>query len=178
MLGTSRVGSFRLLLRQPAVVRTLFFVLLGRLAYGVLPLSLLFTIRDASGSFSTAAFTSAAFGLGALAMPYQARLIDRYGQRRVLPWYTVGFAGLLLTLCAVTWLRPTIVSIGWPFAGVALGLTAPGLGPAMRAQWRVVADTPDLKRAAYSLDSVAEESLYLVGPIVAAVMLVVGPARL
>jgi predicted MFS family arabinose efflux permease len=55
------------------------------------------------------------------------------------------------------------------------GAGAPSLGPAMRAQWREA--TPDARRqSAYALDAIAEEVLFLVGPLAASAVLYVGEA--
>ncbi|WP_161605227.1 hypothetical protein [Pimelobacter simplex] len=69
MPGVTDAGSTRLLLAGPAVARTFGCALLGRLAYGVLPLCFLFTVRDAAGSLALAASASALLGLATLAMP-------------------------------------------------------------------------------------------------------------
>src|SRR6059058_4372190 len=95
MTGVHDAGSTRLLLAAPSVRRAFALALLGRLAYGVLPLCFLFTVRTATGSFAVAAAASAALGLATSAMPIQARLVDRHGQRRVLPLYAVAHASLL-----------------------------------------------------------------------------------
>jgi MFS family permease len=178
MTGVLDAGSTRVLLAGPAVARTFMFALAGRLAYGVLPLCFLFTIRDASGSFAIAATSSGTLGLGTLAMPVQARLVDRLGQRLVLPAYAACYVALLI-LCAAfaTTLdvHPAWAALG-PLLGLLLGMSGPALGPSMRAQWREVAPDGPLRRRAYSLDSVGEESLYLVGPLVAGGVLAMGLA--
>lgn len=175
MAGTSRAGSYRLLLTRPFVLRTFALGLVGRLTYGVLPLPLLFTIRQATGSFAVAAFGTALFGLGTLTMPVQARLIDRHGQRRVLPVAATLFM-LGLTTMVVLSIRGVSTPLAWIALAGCLGPTAPALGPSMRAQWRVFVEE-DARPAAYAMDSVAEESLYLLGPLVASIVLALGPAR-
>ena len=168
-------GSIRSVISAPAVARTFALALVGRLAYGLLPLCLLFTIRDASGSFAVAATASAALGFATLAMPLQARLVDRHGQRRVLPCYALCYVSLLVA--AATLSRGTHSDGAWVGLSLLLGLSAPALGPAMRAQWREIAPEGAPRRVAYSLDSIGEESLYLVGPLGASVVLATGPPR-
>lgn len=174
MSGVLNAGSIRAVLSGPAVRRTFALALVGRLTYGLLPLCFLFTVRGATGSFAVAATASAALGLATLAMPVQARLVDRYGQRRVLPWYAAAYAGLLLATAAVSATPPP--DVVWIGCGLLLGVTAPALGPAMRAQWHEIAEEGTPRRVAYSLDSVGEESLYLVGPLSASIVLATGPA--
>ncbi len=176
MPGVTNAGSIREVLSGPAVARTFAFALVGRLAYGLLPLCLLFTVRDSSGSFAVAAASSAALGFAALAMPLQAGLIDRYGQRLVLPCYAGCFAVLLIVTGLLTGGdQPDAI---WVAMGLLLGLSAPALGPSMRAQWREIAAEGSPRRVAYSIDSIAEESLYLVGPLVASAVLATGSPRI
>lgn len=174
MSGTSRAGSG--LLSRPAVLRTFALGLVGRLGYGVLPLSFLFTVRQATGSFPAASAAVAVLGLGTLVMPLQARALDRGGQRRVLP--LVAGAWVLALLAAVGLSAASVSSpAAWIGMALPLGVLAPALGPSMRAQWRWFTDGTDLRARAYSLDTVAEEVLYLVGPVLTAAVLVLGPAR-
>jgi MFS family permease len=174
MAGVPHAGSIRALMAGPQVQRTFGFALLGRLTYGVLPLCFLFTVRDASGSFTVAAASSATLGFATLAMPVQARLVDRHGQRRVLSAYALCYS-LLLVTGAVLAQQTSAVAV-WLGLSFLIGLSGPALGPAMRAQWREIAPEGPQRRRAYSLDSVGEESLYLVGPVVAGAILAVGPA--
>lgn len=174
MTGVTDAGSARRLLAGPAVLRTFALTLLGRLAYGVLPLCFLFTVRDATGSFTVAAAASATLGFATLAMPVQARLVDRHGQRQVLPVYAGCYVVVLLL--AVVLAHEVSHPAAWIGVGLLVGLTCPALGPAMRAQWREIAAEGAQRRRAYSLDSVGEESLYLVGPVVAAAVLALGRA--
>ena len=55
--------------------------------------------------------------------------------------------------------------------GIVAGLGAPPLGPAMRSTWRTLTDGTKLRQRAYSLDSVCEELLYLIGPLLVGVIL-------
>ncbi|UUW88971.1 MFS transporter [Pimelobacter simplex] len=174
MSGVTDAGSTRLLLAGPAVARTFACALLGRLAYGVLPLCFLFTVRDATGSLALAASASALLGLATLAMPVHARLIDRLGQQRVLPvaaacWSACLVAGVVLA-------QGEHPSAAWLALAFLTGLSGPVLGPSMRAQWREIAPEGPQRRRAYALDAIGEESLYLVGPIVAGLVLATGPA--
>lgn len=114
MPGTPRAGSYRALFTSGVLTRTFALAMTGRFGYAVLPLVLLFTVSQTSGSFATAATASAVVGLSAFAMPVQARLIDRFSQRRVLPIAAVLTCAALtaMTIAAVlhvaspwTWLR-------------------------------------------------------------------------
>lgn len=175
MLGTARAGSSHRALLADGPLRRVFLVSsVGRLGYALLPLCLLFSIADASGSFAVAATATAAFGVSGLAMPLQARMIDRFGQRRVLPVAGAWFSGCLV-LAAVLAGQHVGSASAWVGLCAAGGLAAPSLGPSMRAQWRQATHERD-RATAYSVDAVAEEGLFLAGPLAASGFLVAGPA--
>ena len=96
MSDASASGTYRVLLRDRRLAAMFAQALIGRFGYAVLPLSLLFTIAQSSGSFALAATSSAVFGFACLSMPLQSRLLDRFGQRRILP-ISVGLFTAFLT---------------------------------------------------------------------------------
>ncbi|MFF5294164.1 MFS transporter [Paractinoplanes globisporus] len=161
-------GSYRAVLLLPSALRTFVPALGGRLAYGLLPLATLFTVQQATGSYSAAGLALALFGLASITLPAKSRLADVHGPRRVLPW--------LALVCALSLAAAALTP--WPVAFVALaGLAAPPLGPAMRSAWRSLTAGTSLKERAYALDAIAEETLYLVGPLLAGLLIAAAPAR-
>src|SRR5689334_4686384 len=125
MPGPAAAGSYRAVLLLPSALRTIVPALAGRLAYGLLPLALLFTASQATGSYATAGLAVAAFGLTSITLPAKARLADRHSQRRTLPWLALACGGSLAAAAFATG-PATLVAL------VALaGLTAPPLGPSM-----------------------------------------------
>jgi len=173
MSGAAIAGSYADLLRRPAVARTFVPALVGRLAYGVLPLSLLFTVQHATGSFSTAATAMALNGLASLSMPIKSRTIDRHGQRLVIPLITALMVAVLVVAVAMASINVTS-ALPWLSTGLAIGLASPPLGPSMRAQWRALVPEGAIA-SAYSLDAVGEETLYLVGPMITSGLLAIAP---
>jgi predicted MFS family arabinose efflux permease len=174
MPGTTRAGSYRDVLLLPHALRTFVPALSGRLAYGLLPLSALFTVQQSTDSFATAGAAVAAFGLASLSMPLKARLVDRFSQRRVLPVLALLCAvGLVLTASARTTNAAFLVAL----VGIT-GLFAPPLGPSMRATWRLITEGSELKERAYALDAICEETLYLFGPLLTGVLISLWSPRL
>ncbi|WP_427884784.1 MFS transporter [Kribbella sp. GL6] len=165
MSGTLRAGSYRDVLLLPSALRTFVPALLGRLSYGLLPLSLLMTVRHSTGSFATAGAAVAVFGISSLSMPYKARLVDRYSQRRVLPFLAAGSSAGLFLISGTPHVAVLLVLVG------VTGLLAPPLGPSMRSNWRLLTDGLPLKERAYALDAVAEECLFLGGPLIAGTLI-------
>lgn len=164
MSSTSDAGSYRAVLALPYAAPTFGVALVGRLSYGLLPLSVLFTVQQSTGSFATAGGVVAVFGLTSILLPLKSRLVDRHGQARVLaPMALVG-AGAVAAMAFLAWSGSAPAAV-YLALGIVAGLGAPPLGPAMRSTWRTITDGSSLKQRAYSLDSVCEESLYLIGPL-------------
>ncbi len=170
MSSPTRPLSYLAVLRLPSAGRAFGAALLGRLSYGMVFLSLTLALTAATGSYAVAGTVIALEGLAySLLSPLRAGLIDRYGPRRVLPALTVPYALLLVCLAALTW-QPG--ASGWLLGtlAVAAGGCAPPLGPVMRTLWSdLLPDRQALQRA-YSLDTVAEELVFVVGPLLAGLL--------
>ncbi|MFD4904001.1 MFS transporter [Kitasatospora purpeofusca] len=174
--GPSARPGYRAVLGAPHAGRTFVAALLGRLSYGVVPLALLLTVREATGSYSAAGAAMALFALASVLLsPVRAGLVDRHGPRRVLPPMAVLYGALLLAVVAAT-ARPGTAPAAVGALVVAAGACTPPLGPVMRTFWRRLLPDPVLLRRAFSLDGVAEELLFVTGPLLVGLLLpVVGP---
>lgn len=141
--------------------------LLGRLSYGIVPLSLVLALTAATGSFAVAGGVMAVFALTvSMLAPARAGLIDRYGPGRTLPPMAAGYALVLVCLAIATW-RPGVPGPLLGGLAMAAGACAPPLGPMTRRLWSELLPDASLLRRAYGLDTVAEELLYVVGPLLA-----------
>ncbi len=164
--------SYLTVLRLPQAARTFGAALVARLAYGIVFLALVLTVEHATGSYAVAGGVLAVFGLASsLLAPYRARLIDQHGVHRALLPMAAACAALLGLIAAVAW-QPGAPGAALWVLGTAAGACAPPLGPFMRTLWRdlVPDDDEQLLQRAYSLDTVAEELLYVVGPLLAGVL--------
>ncbi|MEV5317711.1 MFS transporter [Streptomyces sp. NPDC052687] len=165
-MSSAKAPSYLTVLRLPGAARTFGAALVARSAYGIVFLALVLTVERATGSYAVAGGVLAVFGLtSSLLAPYRARLIDRHGAHRALLPMAVGCATLLGLFAAVGWQPGASRAALWVL-GAAAGACAPPLGPFMRTLWReLVADDEQLLQRAYSLDTVAEDLLYVVGPL-------------
>lgn len=144
--------------------------LLGRLMYAAEPLILFGAVLEGTGSnYSIAGSVSAIFGLvAALTLTVRATLIDRYGPSLVMALLGLGYVtstgGLVLALSgnASVWAY-------WALAAAA-GVFAPPMGILMRVLWADLVGPTDLARA-LGRDAAAEETVYVVGPIIAGAIL-------
>ncbi|MCO5969871.1 MFS transporter [Actinoallomurus soli] len=159
--------SYAAVLRAPYARRTFGAALLGRLSYGMVPLSLTLAVAGATGSYATAGAAVALFGLAiSVLSPVRARLIDRYGPRRALPPMAAGYALLLAALALVT-VRHHVPAATVAVLALGAGVFPPPLGPVMRTLWSDLLPDRRLLQRAYSLDTVAEELLFVTGPLLA-----------
>ncbi|MDX3644067.1 MFS transporter [Streptomyces sp. MB09-02B] len=177
MSAISPRPSYAAVLRLPYARRTFAAALVGRLSYGMVPVAVLLAVTRATGSFAVAGAVMALFGATSVFLsPARAALVDRYGPRRALPPMVSLYAALLGLLAVVTW-RPGASAPVLGAVAVAAGACTPPLGPTMRTVWSELAADRGLLTRAYSLDGVAEELLFVSGPlVVGAVVQIAAPA--
>ncbi|MCX4883635.1 MFS transporter [Streptomyces sp. NBC_00847] len=168
--------SYAAVLRIPHARRTFAAALLGRLSYGVVPLSVMLAVTRATGSYAVAGTVMALFGgTSVFLSPARAALTDRHGPRRALVPMVVAYAALL-GLLTVLLGRPGAASPPALCAvTAAAGACTPPLGPTMRAVWGRLAPDRDLLQRAYGLDGVAEELLFVSGPLLVGVLVGFAP---
>lgn len=159
--------SYRAVLRTHHVVRSFLPSILGRLALAIAALALVLTLRESTGSFAVAGAVTAALGTAnVLATPWRARLIDRRGQTVVLTALSTGYAAALVALGLAASAGPPVL-LG---LAVLAGVSTPPFSTSMRVLWPVALPVAALQRRGFSLDAVAGEVTYAVGPVLAALV--------
>ncbi|MFZ6990399.1 MFS transporter [Curtobacterium sp. RRHDQ66] len=143
---------------------------LGRLGIAMTSLSLVWLVHEATGSFLQAGIVTGAFALcEAIVGPLLARLVDRYGQSKVLPAQVTVHLCLVVTLVlAARWAAdvPVLVIL----AG-GVGATIPQFGALSAARWSfLLRDTPSTLQRAFSLESIANGTVFLIGPVVVSIL--------
>jgi MFS family permease len=136
---------------------------IGRLPMSMYGLGTVLLISAGTGRYGLAGTVAAVSALGnALCAPQLGRLTDRLGQHRVLVpicvIFTLSVAGLV-----------SAVQLGLPdwtlFAcGIVGGATMPQLGPMARARWSVLLSGTSRLHTAFSIESIADELCFIVGP--------------
>jgi MFS family permease len=147
----------------------------GRLSYGMVSLSLLLAARQATHSFASAGAVTAALAVGTLANPLEARWMDRRGPRPALAVLGCGYVAALAGFASAAALGVEALTA---YVGLALvaGIAAPPLGPAVRAVWGALCPDEKSRQQALSLDASTQAALFVVGPLVAGVVVgTVGP---
>lgn len=171
-MSSTRTARYLDVLALPHVPLTFGSALVGRSAYALVLLPLLYAVSEATGSIALAGVAVAVYGATAsLLAPLRAWFIDRHGARRVLAILILVFGGAIAGL-AVASLTAAPGALLITLAGLA-GAFAPPLGPTMRVAWGRLTPDGELLRKALSLDAVIEELLYLAGPAAAGLALAV-----
>ncbi len=114
------------------------------------------------GSYTLAGGVAAAFVMTyALLSPQTSRLVDRYGQSRVLPLATViSVIGFGLLACASLW-----QAAHWTlFAGAVMAGGMPSVSAMVRARWATLCSGQARLQTAYSLETVLDEVTFIAGP--------------
>jgi MFS family permease len=149
--------------------------MLARLPMSMVSLAILILVHDRTHSFGVAGAVSATYAVTyAAAGPALGRWADRFGQRRVLlPALAVHVTGLVgLVLMGSARHLPT-----WPlfvFAVVA-GSATPPYSSLVRARWSVLLDGSSALGTAMALESVADEVVFTVGPVLVTSLAAITP---
>ncbi|MGQ0544655.1 MAG: MFS transporter [Betaproteobacteria bacterium] len=146
---------------------TFAFSVLGRLPIGITGLAILLLVQSRTGSFAQGGSTTAGYvvGLACLA-PALGRWIDRRGPRHVLMACGLLFPGALVALvAAVSSGAPGTVTL---LLAAAAGASFPPITVCMRTYFRQRLADDALLAAAYSLESVLIELIFIVGPMLVA----------
>ncbi|WAX79751.1 MFS transporter [Streptomyces sp. KMM 9044] len=144
--------------------------LVARLPMGMFSVSAVMMIAVTRGSYALAgAVVATGLAVTAVAAPWIARLVDRYGQARVaLPSTVFAVLGSLALLLCVRHGTPD-----WTlFAAHAATATTPNTGGMSRARWaHLLRGRPGAAGAlhtANSFEQAADELCYMLGPVLAA----------
>ncbi|GAB3765578.1 MFS family permease [Nocardioides ginsengisegetis] len=161
--------SYRRVLTRPGTLLFSATGLVARLPISMVGLGIVLLISTATGSYGVAGAVSAAYMLtNAVLAILQGRMVDRLGQARVLSVAAAAF-GVTMVLLVVS------VRADWPTAASFLfaataGGTLPQVGSCVRARWSHALDDPREVQTAFAIEAVADEVVFMVGPIVITVL--------
>jgi MFS family permease len=158
------VGPYRALFVVPGVRAFVAAGFVGRMPMAMTGIGVVLLVSAVTGSYGVAGAASAASSVCFAAVnPVIGRLVDRYGQGRVLVPFVAGNAVSVAVLITVARLAPGT----WTLlpAAAAVGLTSPSLGALVRARWSHLVAAERLA-VAYAFESVADELIFVIGPVV------------
>ena len=141
------------------------FVLAGMLArmpISMTGIGLITMLSQLHGGYALAGAVAATFALAtAVCAPQVSRLVDRYGQGRVLPIAALVGGGALLLLLLCTRLQAPHWTL---FVFAALAGCMPSMSAMVRARWTEIYRGQPQLQTAYALESVLDEVCFIVGP--------------
>ncbi|MGY6023582.1 MFS transporter [Streptomyces spinosirectus] len=158
-------ANYRSLLRTPGAAAFFLPASLGRVGVAMTGLSIVWLVHGRTGTFASAGLVGGAFAVAeAVGAPQLARLVDRFGQTRVLPPALLAHAaavGVLVSLVAADASAPLLV-----LGGAQAGASVPQLAAMSAARWvhLLRADRATELPTAFALESVGNAVGYLVGP--------------
>lgn len=137
---------------------------IARLPLAMITLGIVTMLSETHGEYWLAGAVAATFAFAnALIAPQVSRLVDRYGQRRILiPGTIVAVSALSGLMLATHYAAPN-----WTlFLFAVLAGTMPSMSAFVRARWtQIYRGTPKL-HTAFAFESVVDEVIFMTGPIV------------
>jgi MFS family permease len=141
----------------------------ARMPMSMFGLGTVLLIAALTGRYGLAGVVAAAGSVGyAVAAAQFAKLTDRYGQRRVLRPQVMVFAAATAALMVLAEARAPLAVV--VVSSLAAGATMPSMGPMVRARWSALLGSTAGLHTAFSLESVADEIIFMVGPVIVALL--------
>ncbi|WP_378943911.1 MFS transporter [Mesorhizobium sp. ANAO-SY3R2] len=136
----------------------------ARLPLSMISLGIVTMLSETHGEYWLAGAVAATFAFSnALIAPQVSRLVDRYGQSRILiPGTIIAVSALSGLMLATRYGTPN-----WTlFMFAIMAGTMPSMSAFVRARWtQIYRDTPML-HTAFAFESIADEIIFITGPIV------------
>jgi len=145
---------------------------IGRLPIGIAGLAIMLMTQGASGSFADSGIATAGY-IGGLAAssPFIGRYIDRHGPGRVLGAAMLAYPCAMALLIATALLHAPKPLLG--LVAFAAGIGYPPITVCMRSLLRQLLHDDERLQAAYSLESVLIESIFIAGPMLVALFVTI-----
>ncbi|WP_338696219.1 MFS transporter [Streptomyces sp. Q6] len=162
---SSAPATYRSLLRTSGAAAFFVPAAVGRVGIAMTGIALVWLVHARTGSYAAAGLVTGGFAVAdALVGPQLGRLVDRFGQERVVPAALAAHAvsvALLLTGAA-----PDLV------AGALIGATLPQLSALSAARWSALLSGGRAAAlpTAFALEALANGVSYLAGPALVSVL--------
>lgn len=170
------LARYTTLLAKPELKGAIGASVIGRVPIGMAGLAIMLAVQEASGSFAKAGMITA-FYVGGLAFfaPLQGRIIDRSGPRGTLSACAIAYpASLCILVASLRFDAPLPLALAIAFIA---GACYPPITVCMRAFLKQRLGDDPLLSAAYSLESLLIETIFIVGPMLVAMFVAISSAQ-
>lgn len=165
------LAPYRSVLSRPGAWKFSLAGVIARLPMSMVGIGIVLLVSDERlyGSYALAGQVSAVYIVAqAIAAPQIARLVDRFGQARIMrPAIAISMTTLAALAYAGANLAPPVLLMA---LAVVVGLTMGSIGSLVRTRWNAVIRTPEELHTAYSLESVFDEVVFVIGPVLATIL--------
>ena len=164
------VSKYRSVLSVPGASRMFATALVARLPQGMSTLAILLLVRSTTHSYAAAGVAVGGFALATAACaPVLGRLVDHFGRARVLLPFACGQACVYVLLVVGAQAGAGVVLL--VVLSALCGALLPPIAPAVRALLREVFDDQAVLDTAYALESIFQETVWILGPLIVAVVI-------
>ncbi|TCO41564.1 MFS transporter [Kribbella antiqua] len=156
-------SNYAAALRTPGAWKFYLAAAPARIGIAMTSLGVVWLVHGSTGSYAAAGSVTGGFAVAeALAGPQVARLIDRYGQTRMLPITLLVHAAAVALLIGLTVTHAPLCSL--MTAGVLAGGSLPQVGAQVAARWSHALRGTSLLTSAFALESLSVGIAFMVGP--------------
>lgn len=155
-------NPYRELFNAPGARAFVLAGMIARMPISMTGIGLITMLAQLQGGYALAGAVAATFALAtALCAPQVSRMVDRFGQGRVLPVSALVGGGALLMVLLCTRLQAPSWTL---FVFAALAGCMPSMSAMVRARWTELYRGQPQLQTAYALESVLDEVCFIVGP--------------
>lgn len=161
--------TYRAVFRAPGSAAFAAAGFIMRMPIAIYPIGLVLIVSARTGHYGFAGVASGCYIAGSIpGAPLLARLVDRFGQRAVLLPATAVHLTAVIVLAVLFGIDAPNWALVVPI--IVAGFAYLSVGSLVRARWSLVlAGRPELATA-YSLESVLDELIFVLGPLIATVL--------
>lgn len=146
----------------PGVKGLLIASTISRFPQAMLSIGIITMIVQQTGSYWLAGALAGTYSFScAVFDPQISKLVDRHGQRKILPLVTVFSVAMLLALIIASYYQQPSALL---FILSSLAGIRPPMTSMVRARWAFLFRGQPLLKSAFSLDSVVAEIIFIAGP--------------
>ncbi|MHA6757757.1 MFS transporter [Streptacidiphilus sp. PAMC 29251] len=168
-MALTEPASYRSALRTPGAAAFFLAAALARVGVAMAGLGIVWLVHAETGSFGVAGLVTGSFAVAETLMgPQTARLMDRFGQPRVLVPLLCAHAAAIAALVALALTGAAPMPL--MAAGVAAGATIPQVGALSAARWSALLHGRAELTAAFALEAISNDVAFLVGPALAVLL--------